>query len=162
MVWRTMACLRRVKVTIPQLSPTHTSAQIVKFCIPDSNNLHHNEEATSAVTCTPTTATTTQRWLECYDPLFVLRCSPDVVTPGYRLHDVGHCPLMIVEAHDEGIFKIADGIVLDEWYDVGHVIGEIDDGDDVDADDDEDDDHNRVWLWQAHYHTEGDGQTKAT
>lgn len=116
-------------MTIPQLSPTHTKAKILKFCIP------HPHEAT---------------YLECYDPIFVLRCSPDLVTQGYRQHD-DHCPLMIVEAHDEGIFKISSDIALDQWYDVGHVIGEIDDEDDKDNDTGE-------WLWQAHSHTQDDKQ----
>jgi hypothetical protein len=82
--------------------------------------------------------------MECYDPLFVLECSPDLVTKGYRVHDK-HCPSMIVESHEEGTFKLADSVKLDEWYDVGHVIGEIDDGDD-----DDDDHHGDEWLWQAY------------
>jgi hypothetical protein len=50
---------------------------------------------------------------------------------------------MIVEAHDEGMFRIREDIQLNEWYEVGQEIGEIDDGDDDDAYDGE-------WLWQAY------------
>jgi pyruvate/2-oxoglutarate dehydrogenase complex dihydrolipoamide acyltransferase (E2) component len=53
---------------------------------------------------------------------------------------------MIVEAHDEGTIQFRKDINVGQWYDVGHVIGEIDDGDE---DGDEVD-----WLWQAYSHEE--------
>jgi hypothetical protein len=96
---------------------------------------------------TPTTS------VESYDPVFILQCSSDLVTEGYRVHQ-DHEPLMIVEAHDEGKLSLKAGIELDKWYDVGTEIGEIDDGDD-DIDDDGE------WLWQAHYsnsHEEEEGE----
>lgn len=63
---------------------------------------------------------------------------------------------MIVEAHDEGIFKMVnnkDAVLLGEWYNVGHVIGVIDDGDD-----DDDDGIMSEWLWQAYAHIETEEQ----
>lgn len=125
MFHRTLTCLRRAQITIPQLSPTHTRGKLVKWCIdPSAKHLT----------------------VESYDPLFVLRCSPDLVTEGFRQHQ-DHEPLMIVEAHDEGKLTLLDTIELDKWYEVGTEIGEIDDGDD-------DEYHNGDWLWQAYAHEE--------
>lgn len=122
---RTLVCLRKAQITIPQLSPTHSRAKIVKWLIDTSST-------TSSV--------------ESYDPLFVLQCSPDVVTEAYRKHKE-HEPLMIVEAHDEGKVSLKNDIEMDKWYDAGTVLGEIDDGDD-------DVDEDGEWLWQAYSHDE--------
>ena len=129
MLHRTLACFqKRVKIVIPQLSPTLTKARIYKWC-------------------TPTTPTNTT--IECYDPLFILECSQDLITPGYRDPNIRY-PLMIVEAHDEGIIQIHDHIQLNEWYSVGYELGEI-----IDDDDDDDDDGTvNDWLWQAYSYTE--------
>ena len=128
---QTLVCLRRARVTIPQLSPTHSQARIMEFCV-DDNKLQNGP------------------YLECYDPLFVLECSPDLVTEGYRKHP-DHCPHMIVESQEEGIFRLKSDIEINTWYPVGHVVGEIDDGDD-DGDNDEE------WLWQAYNHDENQGE----
>lgn len=127
MFHRTFACLRRAQITIPQLSPTHTKAKIVRWCL-------------------PTTSLDTVE-IASYDTLFVLQCSPDLVTEGYRQAE-DHEPFMIVEAHDEGKLTIDPGISLNEWYEVGTPIGEIDDDDNEDPDDDGE------WLWQAYSHDE--------
>ena len=81
---RTMVCLRKAHIRIPMLSPTHTRAKIVRWCLetPDGSALPQPTE------------------VESYDPLFVLQCSPDLVTEGYRQHET-HEPKMIVEVHDE-------------------------------------------------------------
>ena len=153
----TMACFRKARVTIPKLSPTHTRAKIIRFC------------PTGLPPPDPSpTAKAPSVYLECTDALFVLECSPDLVTEGFREEtedgrDAN--PLMIVESHDEGDFRFLHGessgdsegtppitIRLDEWYDVGQTIGLIDDGDD----DDDDDDDTEEWLWQAYSHQEGD------
>lgn len=133
-----MVCLRKARVTIPRLSPTHTKASIVRFCPPGLGNEPPG---------TPSNA-----HVECTDALFVLKCSPDVVAEGYREQtpdDSDVLPLMIVESHDEGDFSIKPSIRLGEWYNVGETIGTIDDGD---ADDEYDDDND--WLWQAYSHKE--------
>jgi hypothetical protein len=133
---QTLVCLRRARVTIPQLSPTHTQAKILRF-------YDNVMESGNGLQSRP--------FLECYDPLFVLECSPDLVTEGYRKYD-DHCPQMIVESQEEGTFQIHPDVKLNTWYDVGHVLGEIDDGDDDGDNDDE-------WLWQAYNHEEdGDGE----
>ncbi|KAL3913852.1 MAG: hypothetical protein SGILL_006327 [Bacillariaceae sp.] len=141
---QTLVCMRRARVTIPQLSPTHTRARILKFCIDDDLNNNNPQQHQQQQ----------QPYLECYDPLFVVECSPDLVTEGYRLYE-NHCPLMIVESQEVGVFKIRPDITLNEWYDVGHVLGEIDDGDD-----DDDGDDNEEWLWQAYSHEEKEEEEK--
>jgi hypothetical protein len=125
MFQRTVMCLRKARITIPQLSPTHTQAKISKWCLPVS--------------------TTTSHEVQEYDALMVLECSADLVTPGYRESE-NHQPIMIIDVQEEGTLKIDDDIELDKWYLVGHPIGEIDDGDD-------DGDHSD-WLWQANGHSE--------
>ena len=135
MIHRTLACLqKKVKIVIPQLSPTLTKARIYKWCNPIS--LSSN---------TTTTGTTK---IECYDPIFVLECSEDLITPGYRDPNIRY-PLMIVEAHDEGTVQIHNHVQLNEWYPVGYELGEI-----IDDDDDDDDKTVNDWLWQAYSYTE--------
>jgi len=133
----TLVCLRKARVTIPQLSPTHTRAKITKFCLPHlqlavANNTKEGRGKDDK----------SHYYLECYDPLFVVTCTPDLVTSGYRFYE-DHCPQMIVESHEEGVFCLNEDVVLDQWYDVGHTIGTIDDGDD-------DGDENEEWIWQAY------------
>ena len=127
-----MTCLRKARVSIPRLSPTHTKARIVRFCHPDLSGPLEDPVH-----------------LECTDALFVLECSPDVVTEAFRekLPDGSEVyPLMIVESHDEGEFSLVPKIRLGEWYSAGETIGAIDDGDDDGEEED--------WLWQAYSHEE--------
>lgn len=133
MIHRTLACLRKARITIPQLSPTHTRARINKWCVERPIN---NESKS----------------VECYDPLFVLECSPDLVTPGYRVHE-NHQPMMIVEAHDEGVLQIREDIEIGKWYPVGEDIGVIDDCD-------EEDTSHGDWLWQAYSYDSENEETK--
>lgn len=135
MIRRSIVCLRRAQITVPQLSPTHTRAKIVQWCVD-----------TSPSTSSPLS-------VESYDPLFVLQCSPDLVTEGYRKHK-DHEPLMIVETHDEGRLTLLDNIEMNQWYDVGTPIGEINDEDD----DDDEFENNGEWLWQAYSHEEAEGE----
>ena len=165
----TMSCLRKVRVTIPRLSPTHTRARIIKFC-PSVPGLSRETETetTAAAAVVPTNNTNTNTnpssvYLECTDPLFVLECSSDIVTEGFREQipdgdgsdDDVQRPLMIVETHDEGDFALTTtaavpAIRLGEWYDVGETIGVIDDGDEDDSGDDDEEE----WLWQAYSYEE--------
>lgn len=125
MIYRTWACWKKALLTIPQLSPTHTKARILQWYIQEPLNGTH---------------------LEAYDPLFLLECSPDLVTIGYRLSDTHH-PKMIVEVHEEGKLQVHQDILTngsDSWYPVGYPLGVIDDG--------EDDGLESTWLWQAYLH----------
>jgi hypothetical protein len=127
LIQRTLPLLRRAQITIPILSHTLTKAKIYSWGgsspLPPT---HH---------------------VECYDVLFVLQCSPDLVSQEHRVHD-SHEPLMLVEAHEVGTVKIYDSVQLDKWYDVGEVIGEIDDGDE------EDDSDSSEWIWQGYTYNE--------
>ena len=130
----TMACLRKARVTIPRLSPTHTQARIVRFC---PKGLVEGGKIVP---------------LECTDALFIVECSPDIVTEAFREQNADGSdvlPMMIVESHDEGDLSLAPKIRLGEWYNVGETLGWIDDGDDDGDDQDE-------WLWQAYSHEEGE------
>ena len=69
------------RITIPQLSPTHTSARVVRFL------------------CEPGTS------VEEYRPVLILQCTADLVadpadrpTPGYK-------PFMLLESLEEGVLK---------------------------------------------------------
>jgi len=132
MVKRSLSLLKRVFVTIPKLSPTHTRCKIKQWTVPTNTDV------------------------TCYDPVIILKCTPDVISNGYRKYET-HEPLMIVEAHDEGKliiyedFANAAGTGAEEdssaWLDVGQVIGEIHDDDDDVAETNE-------WIWQAYTHDE--------
>lgn len=121
-MFRTVSLLRKARVTIPQLSPSHTQARIVQWLRTDGD------------------------MVECYDPIFILECSPDLITSGYRIAE-DHKSLMIVETHEEGMLKITESR-SDAWLNVGQPIGEIDDGDD----DDKETDGKDEWVWQAYSH----------
>ncbi|KAG7353972.1 hypothetical protein IV203_003328 [Nitzschia inconspicua] len=122
----TLACLRKARVTIPQLSPTHTRARLLEFCF--------NDEGVSDGSVN----------VSCYDPLFILECSPDMISEGFRKFP-DHCPKMLVESQEEGSFRRKLDIKLGMWYNVETVVGEIDDGDMDDPSEDK-------WLWQAYSH----------
>jgi hypothetical protein len=126
-IQRTLPLLRKALVTIPRLSPTQTKAKIYSWG-PSSLPPTH---------------------VECsgYDVFFILQCSPDLVSQEHRVHS-NHEPRMLIEAHEEGTVKIYDSVQLDKWYDVGEVIGEIDDGDE------EDDSVASEWIWQGYTHNE--------
>jgi len=118
------------RITIPRLSPTHTSARIVRFLAPP------------------------QATLTSYDPIMVLECSSDLVAdpadrayPDQQLH-------MLIETCEEGSLGITkkemEEYVGDgsgsSWLSVGTELGVVEDGDDVDGD----------WIWQGYLHDEDD------
>ena len=125
----TAACLRRARVTIPRLSPTHTEAKILKWCHPSADVAAAAEGVQ----------------VREYDPIMLLECSADLVTEAHR-DSTGRNTVMIVEAMEEGVLKVPDdgSVELDTWYPVGLEIGEVDDGDESGGEFDGD------WLWQAY------------
>ena len=115
---RTIIKLFSKRVTIPQLSPTHSKAKVKKWIAKSGNHVSE------------------------YEPIMILECSPDLVTPGFRESE-NHKPVMIIDTQEEGIIKINEMILKTcdgRWLDVGTEIGIIDDGDPVDSD----------WIWQAY------------
>jgi pyruvate/2-oxoglutarate dehydrogenase complex dihydrolipoamide acyltransferase (E2) component len=77
--------------------------------------------------------------VEAYHTVFIVDCSPDLLTPGFR-DDPDQKLSMIVESQEEGEVSQLKTEVLGQWLDVGTVVGVIDDGDEVDGD----------WAWQAY------------
>ena len=82
--------------------------------------------------------------VEPYDTVFIVDCSPDFLTPGFREYpDQQVC--MIIENQEDGVITELDTEILGKWLDVDTPIGLINDGDDsMDGD----------WIWQAYKHEE--------
>lgn len=120
---RTLAlCSKRM--TIPRLSPTHTKAKITKFLAKKGDTV------------------------EPYDTVFIVSCSPDFITEGFR--DTPDQEVsMIIENQEDGTITELDESVLGKWLDVDTPIGIIDDGDEVDGD-------WADWTWQAYTHGDED------
>ena len=130
--------IARKIITLPSLSPTHTSARIVRLLVPSGTNVTENQ------------------------PVLVLRCSPDLIADPADRKTPGHRPTMLMECMEEGRLRWnevassatsppggpdGDGGGADgKWLKVGDVLGEI-----VDDDDDDDDEE---WKWQAYLHEE--------
>ena len=142
----------RKLITLPQLSPSHTSSRLIERLVP--SNVHVGE----------------------YTPLLIVSCSPDMIEDVAFRVSRDHRQLMLLEIIEDGRIKWSKNpnnndhdvrVVDDDDGDnkvnsmvdlpVGTVIGEVCDDDD----DDDDDDHNgddvtEEWAWQAYMHDEDD------
>ena len=116
MICRTLAlCSKRI--TIPRLSPTHTKSKVTEFLVKKGDPV------------------------EPYDTVFVVDCSPDFITSGFR--ETPHQEVsMIIENQEDGTITELDESVLGKWLDVHTPIGVVDDADEMDGD----------WTWQAYKH----------
>lgn len=114
---RTIARMSR-RMTMPQLSPTHSQSRILRIY--------------------PTNGTD----VIAYDPIFVVECTPDMVTEGYRESPDAR-PIMMIDTQEEGVVKELKDFYLNQWIPVGTEIGIIDDGDPIDGE----------WTWQAYLDT---------
>lgn len=94
---------------MPQLSPTHTKARIIRF------DVANGDEVTD------------------YDPVFLVETSPDFVTPGYR-DSPDQKVKIIIETQEEGVVKGLQTNSLGKWLEIHAELGVIDDGDPVDGD----------------------------
>jgi hypothetical protein len=105
----TIALRLSKRVTIPQLSPTHTSARILEFYVKQGQSV------------------------ESTDALVLLECSEDFLSAENRDPNNPHVH-MIVEAHDEG--QVQDMIEnwQGKWLKVGTQIATLNDGDLIDGD----------------------------
>ena len=114
---RTLALLSK-RITIPRLSPTHTESRITQFLVQKGDEV------------------------EPYETVFIVECSPDFLTPGFR-ETPDQKVSMIIENQEDG--KITELLtdLLGKWLAVDTPIGILDDGDDIDGD----------WTWQAYTHT---------
>ena len=139
----------RKLITLPQLSPSHTSSRLIKRLVP--SNVHVGE----------------------YTPLLIVSCSPDMIEDVAFRVSRDHRQLMLLEIIEDGRIEWLnpknndhhDVRVVDDDGDndvnsmvdlpVGTVIGEVCDDDD-DDDDHNDDDVTEEWAWQAYMHDEDD------
>ncbi|CAB9497741.1 expressed unknown protein [Seminavis robusta] len=115
MIRRTLALLSK-RMTIPRLSPTHTQARITEFLVKQGDSV------------------------EPYDTVFIVDCSPDFITPGFR-DSPDQIVSMIIENQEDGVIQELQTKLIGQWLDVDTPIGIIHDGDD-DTDGD--------WTWQAY------------
>ena len=115
---RTVALLSK-RITIPMLSPTHTQSRITKWLVSEGDAV------------------------EPYQTVFILECSPDFLTPGFR-EEPDQKVSMIIENQEDGVVSKLDTDVLGKWMNVNTAIGVIDDGDEIDGD----------WTWQAYTHND--------
>ena len=137
------------RITIPQLSPTHTSARIIKLLQPLAVHSSAEDATTLNVMIYPL--------VEAYDCIMILECSADLIAdPADRDYDDQQLH-MIIETCDEGLLKLNSDIlsklkpsesgdisieVKSDWMPIGTEIGVIDDDDEIDGD----------WIWQAYFH----------
>ncbi len=124
------------RVTIPKLSPSHSKARIVQVLKPYEQM------------STPLATSSKDIYVECYDTIMVLECSPDLIAdPADREYDDQKL-MMIIETCEDGDLHLKQEVIEEsQWFDVNTEIGII-----VDDDDEVDDD----WTWQAYFH---DGST---
>eukprot|EP00579_Thalassiosira_antarctica_P009051 CAMPEP_0201901542 /NCGR_PEP_ID=MMETSP0902-20130614/54486_1 /ASSEMBLY_ACC=CAM_ASM_000551 /TAXON_ID=420261 /ORGANISM="Thalassiosira antarctica, Strain CCMP982" /LENGTH=190 /DNA_ID=CAMNT_0048435505 /DNA_START=54 /DNA_END=627 /DNA_ORIENTATION=- len=117
--------LARKLITMPRLSPTHTSARLVQRLVPSGSHVVE------------------------YQPVMTVQCSSDMISddPAYRISPE-HQPMMLIESMEEGRIEWneeTEVIDRNELLNVGTALGKIDDGDD-DGDEEE-------WTWQAYFMT---------
>ena len=103
------------RITIPRLSPTHTKAKVTEFLVKNGASI------------------------EPYDTVFVVDCSPDFITEGFR-DEPDQVVSMIIENQEDGTIKDLDESILGKWLDVDTPIGVVDDGEAIEGD----------WTWQAY------------
>lgn len=106
---RTFLSLLSKRIVIPRLSPTHSSARIIRLEVSNGQEV------------------------KAYDPIMILECSPDLVTEAFR--DTPNQKVrMMIDTQDEGVVR---GL-LEDWegkmIDVGTPVGVIDDGEPIDGD----------------------------
>mmetsp|Transcript_28408 Transcript_28408/g.68391 ORF Transcript_28408/g.68391 Transcript_28408/m.68391 type:complete len:134 (+) Transcript_28408:169-570(+) len=132
MATRTISTLLARKIiTLPQLSPTHTSARLVERLVQSGSQVVE------------------------YQPIMTVQCSSDVIADPADRVTPEHQPMMLLECMEEGSIRWARDATTNrsEWIKVGTILGEIVDEDEDDADVDD-------WAWQAYLHdnNKGEGQ----
>lgn len=120
--------LLRKLITLPSLSPSHTSSRILSLLVPSKTHVIE------------------------YQPVLVLQCSADLIAdPAMRKFN-SHKPRMLLESLEEGTVRWKDDLIVssydgeEKWYDVGTVIGEIIEDDEIE----EEEDDVEEWAWQAY------------
>lgn len=109
MLHRTLPLLLSKRIVLPQLSPTHTAARIIRF------EVANNEQVSD------------------YDPVMIVECSSDLVTEAFR-ESPDEKVKMMIDTQDEGTVKNLLQDYEGKFLDVGTELGVIDDGEPVDGD----------------------------
>lgn len=134
-------------ITLPQLSPSHTTSRLIKRLVP--SNKHVSE----------------------YTPLLIVSCSPDMIEDAAFRVSPDHRQLMLLEIIEDGRIQWlttnnhvvhddnndGDNVNLMVDFPVGTVIGEVCDDDD---DDNDDEVVTEEWAWQAYMHDDDDNDGK--
>ena len=74
-----------------------------------------------------------------YDPIFIVECSPDLVSEGYRETPTTQT-IMMIDTQEEGVVRDLKDFYINQWIPIGTELGIIDDGDPIDGE----------WTWQAY------------
>lgn len=94
------------RMTLPQLSPTHSQGRIIKIEV-------QNGSSVSA-----------------YDPVLIVECSPDIITEAHR-DSPNHKVIMMIDTQEEGVIRDLKSFYIDQWIPIGTELGIIDDGEPV-------------------------------
>eukprot|EP00546_Thalassionema_frauenfeldii_P006317 CAMPEP_0178924864 /NCGR_PEP_ID=MMETSP0786-20121207/17566_1 /TAXON_ID=186022 /ORGANISM="Thalassionema frauenfeldii, Strain CCMP 1798" /LENGTH=110 /DNA_ID=CAMNT_0020599627 /DNA_START=41 /DNA_END=370 /DNA_ORIENTATION=+ len=97
------------RITLPQLSPTHSKARIVRFEVANGDSVTD------------------------YDPFMTIECSADMVTEAFRDFPDQQA-VMLIDTQEVGIIKGVKHSLINQWIPVGTELGSIDDGDPIDGD----------------------------
>jgi pyruvate/2-oxoglutarate dehydrogenase complex dihydrolipoamide acyltransferase (E2) component len=106
---RSLPRLMSKRITIPQLSPTHTQARLLKFDVVEGATV------------------------EAYDLVLRLECSADFISIENRQHE-HQTVKMVIDTQDEGVIKDLIDVDPEKWLKVGTPVGMIDDGEETDGD----------------------------
>ena len=102
-------------MTLPQLSPTHSQGRILRIEVQNGSSVI------------------------AYDPIFIVECSPDLVSEGYRETPTTQT-IMMIDTQEEGVVRDLKDFYINQWIPIGTELGIIDDGDPIDGE----------WTWQAY------------
>mmetsp|Transcript_13526 Transcript_13526/g.24466 ORF Transcript_13526/g.24466 Transcript_13526/m.24466 type:complete len:141 (+) Transcript_13526:89-511(+) len=128
--------LARKLITLPRLSPTHTSSRLVQRLVPSGSHVIE------------------------YQPVMTVQCSSDMIADPADRVTQDHQQIMLLEIMEEGSIKWNREIIeamdkRNEWVKVGTIIGEVSDGSE---EDEEDGDEIEEWAWQAYLHDNDEGE----
>mmetsp|Transcript_26198 Transcript_26198/g.56478 ORF Transcript_26198/g.56478 Transcript_26198/m.56478 type:complete len:141 (+) Transcript_26198:43-465(+) len=128
--------LARKLITLPRLSPTHTSSRLVQRLVPSGSHVIE------------------------YQPVMTVQCSSDMIADPADRVTQDHQQIMLLEIMEEGSIKWNSESVeameeRNEWVKVGTIIGEVSDGSE---EDEEDGVEIEEWAWQAYLHDNDEGE----
>lgn len=96
------------RMTLPQLSPTHSQGRIIRLEVQDGSNV------------------------AAYDPILIVECSADMITEAYREHPNDKL-IMMIDTQEEGVIRDLKSFYINQWIPIGTELGVIDDGEPIDG-----------------------------